>query len=273
MSGTCRACNNTARQCPCSPAYDILVSSQRFTASRKLITVLLCPLTPCVPLCFYCQVRVEIESLAEGVDLSEPLTRARFEELNADLFKKTLGPVRKVRQRRASKQTSVAQSKMGMLGGGACRQQGRHCQSGTTSMLSMLGGGMAVMPCAAMLPPDMESLPLCPIEQRCIKSGLCVWTNKAGITGESLSLRLCNSRWTRGGFAQCESMMAVVPCAGMSCPPHAFTCLSCCNALSPLRRATHQSPLLLVTLLPSHTIFPVISHHPSHTIRPWRMPT
>lgn len=41
------------------------------------------------------QVRVEIESLAPGVDLSEPLTRARFEELNADLFKKTLGPVRK----------------------------------------------------------------------------------------------------------------------------------------------------------------------------------
>jgi hypothetical protein len=41
------------------------------------------------------QVRVEIESLAEGVDLSEPLTRARFEELNADLFKKTLGPVKK----------------------------------------------------------------------------------------------------------------------------------------------------------------------------------
>ena len=41
------------------------------------------------------QVRVEIEGLAEGVDLSEPLTRARFEELNADLFKKTLGPVKK----------------------------------------------------------------------------------------------------------------------------------------------------------------------------------
>jgi heat shock protein 5 len=41
------------------------------------------------------QVRVEIESLAEGVDLSEPLTRARFEELNNDLFKKTLTPVRK----------------------------------------------------------------------------------------------------------------------------------------------------------------------------------
>ena len=44
------------------------------------------------------QVRVEIESLAEGVDLSEPLTRARFEELVGDLLKKTLGPVKKVRQ-------------------------------------------------------------------------------------------------------------------------------------------------------------------------------
>jgi molecular chaperone DnaK (HSP70) len=40
---------------------------------------------------------VEIESLYEGIDLSEPLTRARFEELNMELFRKTLGPVRKVR--------------------------------------------------------------------------------------------------------------------------------------------------------------------------------
>ncbi|GFP94770.1 luminal-binding protein 5 [Phtheirospermum japonicum] len=41
------------------------------------------------------QVRVEIESLFDGVDLSEPLTRARFEELNNDLFRKTMGPVKK----------------------------------------------------------------------------------------------------------------------------------------------------------------------------------
>ena len=41
---------------------------------------------------------MEIESLAPGVDLSEPLTRARFEELNNDLFKKTMGPVRRVCQ-------------------------------------------------------------------------------------------------------------------------------------------------------------------------------
>lgn len=42
------------------------------------------------------QARVEIEALYEGIDLSETLTRARFEELNVDLFKKTLGPVQKV---------------------------------------------------------------------------------------------------------------------------------------------------------------------------------
>merc|ERR1712084_66571 len=42
------------------------------------------------------QARLEIEDLAEGFDLSESLTRARFEELNNELFKKTLGPVSKV---------------------------------------------------------------------------------------------------------------------------------------------------------------------------------
>jgi len=42
------------------------------------------------------QVRVEIESLFDGVDMSETLTRARFEELNMDLFKKTMKPVEKV---------------------------------------------------------------------------------------------------------------------------------------------------------------------------------
>merc|ERR1719395_161913 len=42
------------------------------------------------------QARLEIESLYDGNDFSETLTRARFEELNLDLFKKTLGPVGKV---------------------------------------------------------------------------------------------------------------------------------------------------------------------------------
>merc|ERR1719267_402988 len=42
------------------------------------------------------QARVEVESLFDGIDFSETLTRARFEELNMDLFRKTLGPVGKV---------------------------------------------------------------------------------------------------------------------------------------------------------------------------------
>ncbi|PAA71639.1 hypothetical protein BOX15_Mlig001106g2 [Macrostomum lignano] len=40
--------------------------------------------------------RVEVESLIDGEDFSESLTRAKFEELNADLFKSTIVPVSKV---------------------------------------------------------------------------------------------------------------------------------------------------------------------------------
>jgi len=42
------------------------------------------------------QARVEIEALFDGLDFSETLTRARFEQLNNDLFKNTLGPVKQV---------------------------------------------------------------------------------------------------------------------------------------------------------------------------------
>merc|ERR1712223_2174444 len=42
------------------------------------------------------QVRIEVESLFEGQDFSETLTRAKFEELNMDLFRSTLKPVQKV---------------------------------------------------------------------------------------------------------------------------------------------------------------------------------
>ncbi|PNW86296.1 hypothetical protein CHLRE_02g080700v5 [Chlamydomonas reinhardtii] len=53
------------------------------------------------------QVRVEIEALYEGIDLSEPLTRARFEELNMDLFKKTMGPVKKAMDDANLKKTEI----------------------------------------------------------------------------------------------------------------------------------------------------------------------
>jgi endoplasmic reticulum chaperone BiP len=42
------------------------------------------------------QVKITIEGLIDGIDFSETITRARFEELCADLFKKTLQPVQQV---------------------------------------------------------------------------------------------------------------------------------------------------------------------------------
>merc|ERR1712180_469953 len=44
------------------------------------------------------QARIEVESLLDGEDFSETLTRARFEELNNDLFRSTLKPVEQVLQ-------------------------------------------------------------------------------------------------------------------------------------------------------------------------------
>jgi endoplasmic reticulum chaperone BiP len=42
------------------------------------------------------EARVEVDNLQEGLDFSEKITRAKFEELNMDLFKGTLTPVQKV---------------------------------------------------------------------------------------------------------------------------------------------------------------------------------
>jgi len=43
----------------------------------------------------YVQASIEIDSLFEGIDFYTSITRARFEELNADLFRSTLEPVEK----------------------------------------------------------------------------------------------------------------------------------------------------------------------------------
>jgi heat shock protein 5 len=53
------------------------------------------------------QTQLEIESLIDGADFSETLTRARFEELNADLFKKTLVPVQKVLEDSGLKKSDI----------------------------------------------------------------------------------------------------------------------------------------------------------------------
>merc|ERR1711967_189452 len=53
------------------------------------------------------QARIEIEALFDGVDFSEALTRARFEEINNDLFKKTLGPVKQVLEDSGLKKSQI----------------------------------------------------------------------------------------------------------------------------------------------------------------------
>ncbi|CAJ1963229.1 unnamed protein product [Cylindrotheca closterium] len=45
------------------------------------------------------QARLEVDDIISGHDLQETLTRARFEELNSDLFKRTMGPVKEVLDR------------------------------------------------------------------------------------------------------------------------------------------------------------------------------
>merc|ERR1712032_1658392 len=53
------------------------------------------------------QAHIEIEALFDGIDFSETLTRARFEELNNDLFKNTLGPVNQVMEDSGLKKNQV----------------------------------------------------------------------------------------------------------------------------------------------------------------------
>jgi heat shock protein 5 len=50
---------------------------------------------------------IEIEELVEGLDFKETLTRAKFEELNIDLFKKTMNPVEKVMNDSGMKKTEI----------------------------------------------------------------------------------------------------------------------------------------------------------------------
>ena len=51
--------------------------------------------------------RIEIESFTKGEDFSETLTRAKFEELNNDLFKKTLKPVEQVLKDAKAKKSDI----------------------------------------------------------------------------------------------------------------------------------------------------------------------
>ena len=64
------------------------------------------------------QARLEIDDLVPGYDFAETLTRARFEEINNDLFRKTLGPVEEVLKRAKLSKAEVDQV---VLVGGSTR--------------------------------------------------------------------------------------------------------------------------------------------------------
>lgn len=64
------------------------------------------------------QSRVEVESLLLNEDFNEILTRAKFEELNMDLFRSTLVPVNNVLQDAKLKKTDIAEV---LLVGGSTR--------------------------------------------------------------------------------------------------------------------------------------------------------
>lgn len=64
------------------------------------------------------QTRIEIESLYDGEDFSETLTRAKFEELNMDLFRSTMKPVQKVMEDADLRKNEIAEI---VLVGGSTR--------------------------------------------------------------------------------------------------------------------------------------------------------
>jgi heat shock protein 5 len=61
------------------------------------------------------QVTIEIEAFYDGEDLNETLSRAKFEDLNNDLFKKTLAPVKQVLEDADMQKTDI--DEIVMVGG------------------------------------------------------------------------------------------------------------------------------------------------------------
>ncbi len=64
------------------------------------------------------QAKIEIESFFDNEDFSETLTRAKFEELNMDLFRSTMKPVQKVLEDSDLKKSDIAEV---VLVGGSTR--------------------------------------------------------------------------------------------------------------------------------------------------------
>ena len=65
------------------------------------------------------QTSIELDSLFEGIDFATSITRARFEELNMDLFRKCMDPVEKC-LRDAKMDKSSVRASMHLLAGLCC---------------------------------------------------------------------------------------------------------------------------------------------------------
>ena len=78
------------------------------------------------------QTKITIENLIDGLDFSETITRARFEELCNDLFKKTLQPVQQVLDDAGMKKTDIDEV---VLVGGSTRMPA------VTDLVKELTGG------------------------------------------------------------------------------------------------------------------------------------
>ncbi|KAG2108351.1 endoplasmic reticulum heat shock 70 kDa protein [Suillus clintonianus] len=115
---------------------------------------------------------IEIESFADGNDFSETLTRAKFEELNMDLFRKTMKPVEQVLKDAKINKENIDEV---VLVGGSTRipkvQQllkeyfGKEASKGSTPMrLSlMVPLSWAVSSLAKRAPSEVVLVDVCPL--------------------------------------------------------------------------------------------------------------
>lgn len=94
----CCSSSNGCRLLQSTTAHTCCSSSPHLTSSPPLpLSCLPVPLLPaCSTLSSSTQAAIEIDSLFEGIDFYSSITRARFEELNMDLFRKCMEPVEKV---------------------------------------------------------------------------------------------------------------------------------------------------------------------------------
>ena len=103
------------------------------------------------------QTTIEIDSLYEGIDFNSSLTRARFEELNMDLFRKCMEPVEKVLRDAKIDKPSVHEV---VLVGGSTR-----IPKVQELLSNFFSGKVRLDRCSCMLPALTQSSILMPLQE------------------------------------------------------------------------------------------------------------